>query len=351
MANIVIPFAAVAHQQVPSVGFNNNFTEVATKFNAYAVQTDVAKVITVTHQWNAAQSHAGDILFTDALYDIGKAGATRPRDLFLSRNLAVGGNVISDLLFPDGTLDIGKAGATRPRNIFASSSVTAGAFVQAGVAFNIALDGRLQFTGNQSNAIAAGTIFKSAVHGLALAGATGSSNDMLLADAAGNSYIRVPTGTRDIVIPAGSLTLSTAAGKIIGGVTSISHRNSADTADNLLITDAGVVTARVSFNTAAVTIGNGSPFVAGLNLIPLASDPSAPNNGDLWITTGGAMKARLAGATKTFLYQNPGTGYGAFTNTINRATVYDTTTVTLAQLAARVAAIQADLTTQVILSA
>lgn len=33
----------------------------------------------------------GDFLFTDATYDIGKAGATRPRDGFFSRNVVVGG--------------------------------------------------------------------------------------------------------------------------------------------------------------------------------------------------------------------------------------------------------------------
>jgi hypothetical protein len=33
----------------------------------------------------------GDLLFTDATYDIGKSGATRPRDGFFSRNLTVGG--------------------------------------------------------------------------------------------------------------------------------------------------------------------------------------------------------------------------------------------------------------------
>lgn len=37
------------------------------------------------------QLHSADALFPDALYDIGKSGATRPRDLFLSRNLTIGG--------------------------------------------------------------------------------------------------------------------------------------------------------------------------------------------------------------------------------------------------------------------
>ena len=32
-----------------------------------------------------------DLLFTDATFDIGKTGATRPRDFFLSRNATIGG--------------------------------------------------------------------------------------------------------------------------------------------------------------------------------------------------------------------------------------------------------------------
>lgn len=47
---------------------------------------------------------------------------------------------------------------------------------------------------------------------------------------------------------AGSILLSTAVGKIIPGVTSISLRNNADGADNLLITDAGVITTRSTLN-------------------------------------------------------------------------------------------------------
>lgn len=66
------------------------------------------------------------LLFTDATYDIGASGATRPRDLFLSRNAVVGGtlsvagNVVSNLTFTDATYDIGASGATRPRDLFLS---------------------------------------------------------------------------------------------------------------------------------------------------------------------------------------------------------------------------------------
>lgn len=75
---------------------------------------------------------AGNLLFTDATYDIGASGATRPRDLFLSRNaviggtLSLGGNVVSNLLFTDATYDIGASGATRPRDFFLSRNATIG---------------------------------------------------------------------------------------------------------------------------------------------------------------------------------------------------------------------------------
>lgn len=35
----------------------------------------------------------GNLLFTDATYDVGASGATRPRDLFLSRNAVIGGTL------------------------------------------------------------------------------------------------------------------------------------------------------------------------------------------------------------------------------------------------------------------
>lgn len=95
-----------------------------------------------------------NLLFTDATYDIGASGATRPRDLFLSRNLTVGGTltlaggvnlngnvtvgdssadtltinstITSNLIFTDNTYDIGASGATRPRNLFLAGNITAG---------------------------------------------------------------------------------------------------------------------------------------------------------------------------------------------------------------------------------
>ena len=94
-----------------------------------------------------------NLLFTDATYDIGASGATRPRDMFLSRNLTVGGTltlaggvnlngnvtvgdssadtltinstITSNLIFTDNTYDIGASGATRPRSLFLAGNITA----------------------------------------------------------------------------------------------------------------------------------------------------------------------------------------------------------------------------------
>jgi hypothetical protein len=103
-----------------------------------------------------------NLLFgTDNTYDIGASGATRPRDMFLGRNLTVGGTltlaggvnlngnvtigdssadtltvnstITSNLIFTDNTYDIGASGATRPRNLYlAGNEVVAGSVTWSG---------------------------------------------------------------------------------------------------------------------------------------------------------------------------------------------------------------------------
>ena len=97
----------------------------------------------------------GNLTFVpDATYDIGATGATRPRDIFMSRNLTVGGTmtvagginfngnvtvgdssadtltinstITSNLIFTDNTYDIGASGATRPRNLYLGGLLTMG---------------------------------------------------------------------------------------------------------------------------------------------------------------------------------------------------------------------------------
>ncbi len=126
----------------------------------------------VTGNFKVDQNIIGDLKFTDNLYDIGKSGATRPRDLFLSRNLVVGGttvhtgtttltgNIISDLLFTDATFDIGKSGATRPRDLFLSRNLVAGGTFTSGLINGQTISSVANFTGSlaAAGAITANTV-------------------------------------------------------------------------------------------------------------------------------------------------------------------------------------------------
>lgn len=72
----------------------------------------------------------------------------------------------------------------------------------------------------------------------------GNLNDNLLVSNAGNVTVRgtlTPTGD---LLPAARIVMGPAAGKIVGGATSLSLRNNADNADNVLVTDAGNVSVR-----------------------------------------------------------------------------------------------------------
>lgn len=107
-----------------------------------------------------ASPRDSNLLFVDATYDIGASGATRPRDVYLSRNLVIGGttthtgNLVSDLLFTDATYDIGKSGATRPRDLFTSRDVTVGRTltVTGGQDKTHALTGLIQLNGSSAAA-------------------------------------------------------------------------------------------------------------------------------------------------------------------------------------------------------
>ncbi|MDP9336917.1 MAG: hypothetical protein M3Q30_26890, partial [Actinomycetota bacterium] len=103
---------------IKAADFNTNFNAITTAFNNTAVLTDVARTITVAHTF------AADILFADATYDIGKSGATRPRDLFLSRNLVVGG-VISGGLSVSGGLAVNIDGTS----VFGVGASAGGVFI------------------------------------------------------------------------------------------------------------------------------------------------------------------------------------------------------------------------------
>lgn len=90
---------------------------------------------------------------------------------------------------------------------------------------------------------------------------------------------------------AGALTFTAAASKIIPGATSFSHRNNADSADNLFISDAGDVTARANL------IATGNLTLNGNRVISINGNNVVGSRVAGWATqTGASTRADMGGA-------------------------------------------------------
>lgn len=96
-ATAVIPFAAGARTSngsaaAPSWSFINSTDAGLYRIGA----NNIGFAIAGSKVWDivaASLTLTQDLLFTDAAHDIGKTGATRPRDFFLSRNATIGGTL------------------------------------------------------------------------------------------------------------------------------------------------------------------------------------------------------------------------------------------------------------------
>lgn len=219
------------------------------------VLTDTSRTISVTHTFSASQTFSagiavtgnstitgtltgvtqlvtalsGDLLFTDALYDIGKSGATRPRDIFASRNGVIGGTLgVTGILTATAGISL-----TAPNALMGTGSGTG--YQQ----LNFVNTGCNMTMGVESSG---GGSFATGTPGYAAA--FGTSNAVVIS-------LFTNAVERFRVDTTGSLVFRTAVGKIVPGATSLSLRNNADSADNVLVTDAGIVTLRGATATAA----------------------------------------------------------------------------------------------------
>lgn len=104
----------------------------------------------------------------------------------------------------------------------------------------------------------------------------------------------------------GLLTFTAAASKIIPGATSFSIRNHGNSADNLLVSDAGVVTARAGLTTTTGAITTGD---AASKWVPGATSASIRNHADsadnLLIADSGAATHRASVSAVHFLGGGP----------------------------------------------
>lgn len=151
-----------------------------------------------------ATTLGGNLLFTpDATYDIGASGATRPRDLFLSRNAVIGGTLqvvgvtthnAGVIFSADNSFDIGASGATRPRDLFLGRNALVGgtlgvtgiATASAGVVFGV-------------GTFAPSKLYRDAQYGLVIGGITGSTDDLLVVNNTGSTIFETPAGTVNMV--------------------------------------------------------------------------------------------------------------------------------------------------------
>lgn len=96
---------------------------------------------------------------------------------------------------------------------------------------------------------------------------------------------------RGAVSIGGNITMAAASAKILRGATSLSIRDSADTTDLMLFNSSGITLTNSLITAVSVTGG------AGLN-IPHGVAPTSPVNGDMWSTTT-TLNFRLNGVTKS----------------------------------------------------
>lgn len=171
-------------------------------------------------------------------------------------------------------------------------------------------------------AFAPGKLYKDAAVGTTLTCITGGTYDFGLYTPGGAAILTVASGTNELATAAkltvggqlvlsSSLGMTTAVSKLIPGATSFSHRNNADTFDNLLITDAGVVATRGAITTAGAAGDVILPNAASIRGVNAAAGTTkkllrfnaadrveiCPDGDDL--TFGGSLPALGGGAAPT----------------------------------------------------
>ena len=176
-----------------------------------------------------------DLLFTDATYDIGKSGASRPRDLFQSRNATIGGTLgVTGATTLSSTLASGALTVTGAATVSTTLGVTGATTLSSTVA-----TGALTVTGNET---VSGTLGVTGATSLSSTVATGALT------VTGNETV---SGTLGVT---GATSLSSATVSSTLGVT-----GAATLASTLAVT--GVTTLTGGLNTP-LTVPNGGTGVA-----------------------------------------------------------------------------------------
>lgn len=204
-----------------------------------------------------------NLIFTDATYDIGASGATRPRDLHLSRNALMGGtlgvtglltatggvtsgsNIVSDT---DSTDDLGTT-SVRWANLYVDSIGDSGqALAVKATTLSFDAASTIDTSGNNNLTLDAGTAT------LTLDAATIESDASTLSfdaaasiDTSGNNNLSLDAGTATLTLDAGTIESD-------AGTLSFDAAASIDTSgNNALAIDTGSANLNVTAGTLALT--------------------------------------------------------------------------------------------------
>ena len=211
-----------------------------------------------------------DLLFTDATYDIGKSGASRPRDLFQSRNATIGGTLgVTGATTLSSTVATGALTVTGAATVSTTLGVTGATTLSSTVG-----TGALTVTGNET---VSGTLGVTGATTLSSTVATGALT------VTGNETV---SGTLGVT---GATSLSSATVSSTLGVT-----GAATLASTLAVT--GVTTLTGGLNTP-LTVPNGGTGVAtrtaygvivGGTTATGATQTVTPGTSGYLLTSGGA---------------------------------------------------------------
>ena len=251
--------------------------------------TGAISVVSALGNTLEATTFTGDVKFTDNTYDIGKAGATRPRDGFFSRNLTLGGTATIDVgtVSTIDQLTIKNLGTSGANIKLVDVSGTPNKFLRSYLGFFEILNSAYTTALLSINESGTTTLISSITSGTVSIGGvttidvgTVSTTDQLTIKNLGTSGANIKL-----------IDASGTPNKFIRAVSgSFQVLNSAYSSALLTITNAGLSTF------ISTVIGAASTTSAATFNVPHGTAPSSPNNGDMWTTTAG-LYVRINGAT------------------------------------------------------
>lgn len=246
MANIVIPNSFTASTLIKSADVNANNAEIQSKFNTYAVQTDVAKTITASHTFTPNQTFNGGIVVTGA-----------------STTGTINGQTV-----------------TSAANFTGSVTVANGLTVNAGAISGL----QLALSGNQLNEFFTNANAAIAVNYSGYAGGTTQSRDLTVYDGKNVAVVSVVGSTKSTTL-AGPLTVQSGGATVTAGGLTVS-------AGGATITGNSSVTGTLNV-TGAIT-GAGIGFVnPSAQTSDLTNTTTTPANSALTVALGASQTWKI----------------------------------------------------------